>query len=161
MLKIFNELRLFFEDVYTEMNVRDYARKQKISPPTASRILKEFEKDGMVLSKRKGIYVYYRANREEFLFQQMSKIYWYIILKKITRDLHEEIGFRRIILFGSTCKAENKKDSDIDLFLDTEAKKIDLSKMEKELNRTIQVHFKGELTNKYLKNNIKEGMIIR
>ena len=45
MLKIFNELKPFFEDVYREISVREYAKLTKVSPPTASTILKKYEKD--------------------------------------------------------------------------------------------------------------------
>ena len=49
MLNIINNLKPFFEDCYGRINVREYARIIKISPPTASKILLELNKEGLLL----------------------------------------------------------------------------------------------------------------
>src|SRR3989344_3325281 len=41
MLEIFNSLEPFFKENYRRINVREYARIQKISPPSASKYLEE------------------------------------------------------------------------------------------------------------------------
>ena len=161
MLKIFNELTPFFEDVYREISVREYSREVKISPPTASKQLKELEKEGLLLSNEKGIYIYFRANREGFFFQQLARLYWYSLLYPLTASLHENINYKRIILFGSLSKAENTQKSDIDLFIDIEAKKIENIGLKRSLKREIQFHFRNALKNKDLKKNIEQGVIIR
>ena len=51
MLKIFNDLEPFIEECYKEIGVREYSRIIKISAPTASKILKNFESEGL-LKKR-------------------------------------------------------------------------------------------------------------
>ena len=72
MLKIFNGLNPFFEDVYREISVREYAKEIGISPPTASKMLKEFETEKLLLSNKKGIYIYFRANKENYLFKNLA-----------------------------------------------------------------------------------------
>jgi len=53
MLKIFNGLRPFIEDCYREIGIREYSRIIKVTPPTASRILKNFESE-QILKKKMG-----------------------------------------------------------------------------------------------------------
>lgn len=48
MLKIFNNLEPFFENNYKRINVREYARLKKISPPTASKLLSELQKEDLL-----------------------------------------------------------------------------------------------------------------
>ncbi len=48
MLKIFNDLKPFFEDNYGRIHVRGYAALVKVSPPTASGMLKKFVQQGCV-----------------------------------------------------------------------------------------------------------------
>ncbi len=161
MLKIFDELNPFFADVYREVSVRQYALLAKISPPTASKQLKQYGKEELLLSNKKGVYIYFRANRESFLFKQLARLYWYSVLLPLTKKIHEEIAYQRIILFGSLIKAENTLKSDVDLYVENEARKIDVSPIEKILKRTVQLHFINAMKNKNLKSNIENGVVIR
>ena len=161
MLKIFSLLRPFFEDVYREISVREYARLLKLSPPTAARILRELEKESLLISNKQGIYLFFRSQRENFLCQGLSRLYWQNKLFDITSNLHKQILFKRIVLFGSLSKAENYVDSDVDLYLDIEKREINTSDLEKELRREVQLHFKESLNNHNLKKNIEQGVRIR
>ena len=161
MLKIFNDLKPFFEDVYKEVSVRQYAKAIKISPPTASKMLKDYEKENLLILDEKGIYIYFRANRENYIFRNLAKLYWYSVIYPLTKSLHEKILYRCIILFGSLAKAENTSGSDVDLYLDIDEREVDISEMKGVLKREIQLHFKKSMKNNYLKENIEEGIIIR
>ncbi|MBU1201916.1 MAG: nucleotidyltransferase domain-containing protein [Nanoarchaeota archaeon] len=74
--------------------------------------------------------------------------------------MYEEQNNPKIILFGSIAKAENRKESDIDIYMDTSRREIDLKEAEKTIKRKIELHFKEELTNKNLKNNINQGIVL-
>lgn len=161
MLNIFYLLEPFFKDVYREISVREYAKLKRISPPTASKILKNFEKEELLISSKKGIYLFFRANKEHFLFSELSRLYWHCILFNATRDFHKRVLFRKIILFGSLAKVENTKDSDVDLYIDIERRDINVENIEKNLKRKVQLHFKDSLKNINLKNNIEGGIVIR
>lgn len=161
MLRIFYLLECFFKDAYKEISVRKYAGEMKLSPPTASKILKGFEKENILLSSKKGIYLYFRPNNDNLLFQGLAKLYWQSILFDETAELHKQVLFQKIILFGSLAKAENTPDSDVDLYVDVEKKSIDAAKIEKKLKRKIQLHFRDSMKNPHLKKNIENGIRIR
>src|SRR3989338_4959977 len=76
MLKIFNNLKPFFEDCYRRYSVREYARSFKISPPTASKILKKFNKEGLLKVTKENNYLFFWANKENKVFLTLSRIYW-------------------------------------------------------------------------------------
>jgi len=158
MLKIFNELSLFFEDVYRDISVREYARIMKISPPTASKLLKEYEKEDLLISEKKGVYVYYVANRENVLFKDLNVFYWKQKLMKIFLEVHKDFLYKKMVLFGSVSKAENTLDSDLDIYVDLPSKNINLENLEKVLKRKIQLFFRDSLKNKNLQENIKRGV---
>ena len=68
-----------------------------------------------------------------------------------------------IILFGSATRGEDLKDSDIDLFLLCNEKKLDLKNFENKLKRKISIFFSEDF-NKLsveLKNNILNGIVIK
>ena len=160
MLDIFNKLEPFFEDVYREIAVREYSRDRKTSPPTASKLLKEFSKEGILIMREDRNLLLFRANRENYLFKDLATTYWRDLLSKELRPIRERLLFKRIILFGSIYKAENRIDSDIDLFVDIKPTKIDFSTIEKRLRRKIQIHFENALKNEHLRANMEEGVEI-
>ena len=165
MLKLLNNLTPFIEDNYEEYGVREYAKLVKISPPTASKILKGFEKEGLLLSRPERKHILFRADRENKIFKTLSLAYWQIKLKDLAEFLSEEFNHKKIILFGSLVKTETKKDSDIDIVMITKFKKdIDLEKYERKLGKKIQPFtFKSlsSIKSKELKTSIFNGYIIQ
>ncbi len=165
MLKIIYNLHPFIEDCYKEVGVREYSRIIKITPPTASKILKEFELEGLLKKRVDRGYLLFRANRESFVLRDLSRIYWKQRLKRVIEYINSQFYEPTIILFGSLTKLETKKDSDIDLAIFTEIKKdINLEKFEKDFGRKIQLFkFKSlsGINSKELKTNILNNYIIQ
>ena len=75
MLKIINDLGLFFKDYTRKINVREYARLMKISPPTASKLLSEYEKEGLLLKEEFRNFIFYSANQKNLDFKDLEKIH--------------------------------------------------------------------------------------
>ena len=169
MLKIFNDLEPFFNDNYRRINVREYARIRKISPPSASSRLHEFHKEGLLNKEEERKYMYFYANRDDMVFIRLSRIYWYLQLKKVglIDYLQKELINPLIILFGSFSKAEIKDDSDIDIAVLTPSEKrinpIHIALWENQLKHKIHI-FNLPVPkygkNKELINNISNGFII-
>lgn len=164
MLNILYTLKPFIEDNYEEVGVREYSRLMKITPPTASKILKGFEDEGLLKKRFERGYLLFRANKDSSFLKDFSRIYWKQKLKKIIEVLNSELHKPTIVLFGSLSKLETKKDSDIDLAIFTKfKKKVNLNKYEKDLGREIQVFSFRSLDkiNKELKTNILNGYLIQ
>ena len=133
MLEIISALKPFFEDNYRRINIREYARMQKVSPPTASRILSSLCSRSILKREIDKRYIYYYGDKDSGLFIDLSRIFWKIRLKKsgLLDYIAAEAINPLVILFGSLSKAEVKRDSDIDLaiFLSSN-KEIVLTKCE-------------------------------
>ncbi|MAG77872.1 hypothetical protein CL616_00745 [archaeon] len=165
MLEIFNKLKPFFEDNYKRISVREYARMQNISPPNASQLLNNLEKEGLLKKEEDRRYHFFHAKRENLTFIKFQQIYYQRKLKDPIKYIEKETINPIIILFGSFAKAEINENSDIDLAIFTITnKKLNLEKFEKKLNREIQVFtFKDRNKlnkNEELLNNILNGVIL-
>ncbi len=144
MLKIFNDLEPFFEYNYRRISIREYARIKKISPPSASTLLHEYHNEGLLEREEDKKYIYFESKRENPVFVNLSRTYWWIQFKKIglIGYLEKELVNPLIILFGSFSKAEVAPNSDIDIAVcKSTSKNLKLNQFEKKLNRNIQIIF--------------------
>jgi len=166
MLKIFNDLSIFFEDCYSKLTVREYSKIRKVSPPTASSWLKMYEKEGLLLSMKERNMNLFFANRENPIFVRLSQLYWFIRFLKIglIEYLKKEYLNPTIVLFGSLSKAETLKNSDVDLAVFSSLDhQTNLSSFENILKREIHVFvFKSlkDIKNRHLRNNIQNGYLL-
>ncbi|MBN1792738.1 nucleotidyltransferase domain-containing protein [Candidatus Woesearchaeota archaeon] len=159
MLDLFYQLAPFFEDVYREVSVRQYAKLTSVSPPTASITLRRLESEGLLISRPLGIYLFFKPTLS-YQFKQLAQAYWQKLLYDHTEALHEEVDFNDIILFGSIAKTENNANSDIDIYVNSSHRNIKcLGALEKKLKRRVELHFKT--TSPLLKDNIDKGIRIR
>ena len=164
MLEIINNLRSFIEDCYREIGVREYARENNISPPTASNILKNFENEGLLKVRKDRRYLLFRTNRESQILKDLSKIYWKWKLNDFVEYLNSILHEPTIVLFGSLSKLETKKESDIDISIFARFNKdLELKRFENKYRRKIQVFIYESLdkVNKELKTNILNGYVIK
>lgn len=164
MLRLFNELRPFFEDNYTRIHVREYATLTGVSPPTASKTLETFYKEGLLKKEVDKLHHLYFVNRDSSLFKDLQQMYWREKLEQLSSYIEQNTLNPVIILFGSIVKAELKDSSDIDMAIFcASTKEIDIKKFEKKLGREVQLFkYKNlEEVPERLKNNILNGKILR
>lgn len=163
MLKIINNLKPFFEDCYRKINVREYAKIVRVSPPTSSTLLNEYVKEGLLVKTSDRNYLFFQANIQNKDFIDLSRIYWRMELSDVIKEIEKKIISPIAVLFGSLVKAETKTDSDVDLAVIGNKRDISFSLFEKRLKRKIQVFwFKSinEIRNKELANNIVNGYVL-
>ena len=164
MLNIINNIKPFIEDCYRRINVREYSRLMKISPPTASKTLSKLNKEGLLSIEKDRNYIFYYANKNNEIFIDLSKVYWKIKLNKLVNFLDKNLINPTIILFGSLCKAETKDNSDIDICIIGNKKEINIKSFQDNLNRKIQLFFFNsikDIKNKELANSIINGYIMK
>ncbi len=160
-------LECFFKEPNKWYHLREYARINKSSASTSLKYLNELCKNKFLKKKREHNLVLYKADEDSEKFRDV-KIFYNI--QKI-RDsgildfLEEEFKPKCIILFGSTSRGLDNKDSDTDLFLLSPLKKeIKLDKFEKLIGKKIQLFVmdkKEFKARKELANNILNGIILR
>ena len=163
---IFKIAKVFFDDPEREFSLAEIKRSANIAPTSIIIHLKELIKNGIVCKKDKvsgkRTYPFYKANFENENYKWYKFIYNLEILKKsrILEYIQDNCMPNCIIFFGSYVKAEDTKESDVDIYVQSKEKLLNLKKYERFINRKIQLHFKEDF-NKYpkeLKNNIINGI---
>ncbi len=164
MLNIINNLAPFFEDCYRRISVREYGKLIKVSPPTASKLLKDYNKQGLLNKSEELRHLFFSANRESRDFIDLSRVYWRKKLKDFISELQRKLVNPTAVLFGSLAKAEAKKDSDIDIFIFSQSSiSININKFEKELGRKISIFQSRSIDtikNTNLLNNVLNGYLL-
>ena len=164
-------LRPFIKEPEREFHVRELSKLLGKSPTTVSKYLKKYESDGILISKSKLNHLLFRANTESSRFKQIKLNYNLTSLNEsgLIEYLTEKFNHpESIVLFGSFSKAEDNKNSDIDLLIISPKKKeLDLGNYEKKLSHKIQlfIHSREEFEsikdkNKELFNNWINGIVV-
>ncbi|MBI4096001.1 MAG: nucleotidyltransferase domain-containing protein [DPANN group archaeon] len=165
-------LEYFINEPAREFHIRELSKLTGLSPTTVSKYLAEFEKNGILISKRKFNHLLFKANSESTAFKNKKLFYNVGVLEDsgLIDFLDDEFNHpESIVLFGSFRKAENIPASDIDILIIGPAKKnLNLEKFEKKLGHKIQlfVHSRAEieklkLKSKDLVNNWLNGIVLR
>ena len=97
-----------------------------------------------------------------FVVYKQQRIIYKIYLSGILDYLEEKTLPKCIVLFGSAAKGNYYKDSDIDLFIQSSERILELKSFEKKLGHKIHIIFESELKNlsKELFNNILNGIVL-
>lgn len=164
MLNIINNLEPFFEDCYRRINVREYAKLMKMSPPTASKVLDLYYSESLLSKEKFRNYIMFYANKDSSHFIDLSRLYWSIKLKEIMDIMEKSLAAPTIVLFGSLSKAEAKADSDIDIAVFAHKKDFKTELYEKKLKRKIEIFWftsLKDIKNRELANNIINGYVLK
>jgi len=103
-----------------ESTIREVSKGTGVTPPNASRILKELEVEGVVIAKKAGRSILHSLNSKHYLirniilpvFEKEQKVK--VNLAKLFK-LKLNFPVKSIILFGSIARKNEKPNSDIDL----------------------------------------------
>lgn len=173
MLQNYNKwkvLKVFFENPVPKdagFQLREISRIASLATTSVKLYLNEMVDEGLIIRTKHRLFTYpvYQANFDSMEFKLLKKIDTIITLKEsgLIEYLENQCLPDVIILFGSASKGEDIMESDIDLFLVSRERKLDLLDFETKLKRNISLLFSedfGELSNE-LKNNIINGVILK
>jgi len=99
---------------------KEVAQRTKISRGATNKALRELAKNGLVIKQKRGRMNFYQANAANPVLKEFKVLRNIIQLFPLIKKLKKTS--EKIILFGSTSRGENYKDSDIDLFILTHNK---------------------------------------
>ena len=157
-------LELFIEFPAKDFSVRGLARNLKLSHATVLKYIADLEKLSLIKKKEATLYPTYFANTEsqKYKFYKRNGLVFKINESGLIEYLQKETLPSTVILFGSGAKATFTEKSDIDIFVEANETKLDLTKYEKKLNRKINLLFEQNINNlsKELRNNIINGIVL-
>ncbi len=144
-------------------HIRELSREIRLAPTSIKLHIRQLEKENLVKREKVGIYKAYKANLENENFRFYKKILNIIALHEsgLVKEL-EKTSPDAITLFGSYARGEDTETSDIDIFLITREKPINVRKYEGKLRRKVQLFFSEDLNTlpTELFNNIMNGILL-
>ena len=173
MLQKYNKwkvLKVFFENPIMKdagFQLREISRIASLATTSVKLYLNEMVDEGLIIRTKHRLFTYpvYQANFDSMEFRFLKKIDTIIALREsgLIEYLENQCMPDVIILFGSASKGEDTMESDMDLFLVSKERKLDLLEFETKIKRNISLLFSGDFgeLSKELKNNIINGVILK
>ncbi len=157
-------LELFLEFPIKDFSVRGIARELKLSHATILNYINNLQKVGLLKKKEATLYPTYFANTEsqKYKFYKKNWLVFKIAESELIDYIQKATLPSSIILFGSGAKATFAEKSDIDIFVEAQEERLDLTKYKKKLNHKINLLFEQNINNlsKELRNNIINGVLL-
>jgi len=158
-------MRVFFRHPSKPHYLMGISRDIKLSHTSVNVILKKLIKKHVITEKiekrgKRNFPMYYANMNEDF-----KKLKRRFNMQKVedcglVKFLSDNLMPQSIILFGSYARGEDIAESDIDIFIESSEKKINISNFEKKIGKKIELHFSKDINalSLELKNNIVNGV---
>ena len=159
----------FFEDPQKAFSIRELARRIRINHTTVRQYLNNLVKEGLIKKRKETTFDTFISN----ITSEYLNLKLYYNLEKLRKSgfvefINKELDFPIIVLFGSYAKAQDTKDSDIDICIITNIKKeLNFKHYESLLNRKIGLHLFTKQEFNHLKqknpeliNSIANGIVL-
>lgn len=133
-------LAYFFTNPEDQLYVREIAKLIHVDPTNLSRVLKDFEAEGIFASSKRGNQKYFSLNPKYVLYQELKSIVFKTVgVKGAIESIVKNVpGIRRAFIYGSYAKSTERAGSDIDLCIIVIREKFDEGRFLKELHELEQ-----------------------
>jgi hypothetical protein len=153
-------LTFFLDEPTRGFWLRELERLSKLGLPSVRNYVMQLVEENLVKSQKIQRIILYCANRDSDDFKRIKIFHNIRSLYEsgLIGYINDELSFPTIVLFGSKARGEDTEDSDVDLYVESPEKKLDVSGFEK-----IQVFLHKnlrEIRNKHLVNNIANGIVL-
>jgi predicted nucleotidyltransferase len=162
---------LFFNNTLKRWYFKEIIDQSGMSRERVNHYLKILLKEKFIIrTKPKQKMPYYTANIDLDQFRMEKRFYGLNMLKELFEQIQKNPKIKTAILFGSFCRGNWDKSSDIDIFIYGDTTELDKAKLETKLKHEIQLftyktpqEIKRELDPKVIDNilkgfNIKENI---
>ena len=133
-------VKFFLENPYEEAYLRQLAKRLNLSSFAIKKYADLLVREDFIKEERKANLRYFKANTNNLFFKHLKIAFNInIILKSGLLDFLKEnlVNVSSIVLFGSTAKGNDDKNSDIDILIIGKEKYLDLVKFEEKIDKEI------------------------
>ncbi len=166
----FKILEYFILNPSKEIHLKELARRIKVSPASIKFYCDLFEREGILIVKRKGNLKIFKLNDSDFAVKEIKKAYYALLLKE--RGVEKVCKNCTLAIYGSFASGEFDEKSDLDIIVIGDEKDINyklLHEIESKIGRNIQLtvipFYKWEKLKKendsFAKSVIKENILIK
>ena len=163
MFNELNILRPFFENPGSEYGVREVGRIIDVAPATASKELKNFSINGVLVERKERMYNLYKANVTNDLYIDLKTFFYKRRLKDsgLLNEINKAYDFPIIILKESNDSIDSINSIELIIFTNIN-KKLDISRSEKKLGKKIRLNIikKNKLNQSAKLNEISDDLIV-
>ena len=156
-------LRVFFDRPNKKFQLRELSRITKISLPSVKKHVEALLKQDLIHEKKDGIYKGYKSSLTT-VYKVLKRNDILIRLEQsgFIKELENACTPNCIILYGSAVDGTDDERGDIDIFVQSNKKIIELKKYENILKRKISLLFERELKkiDETLKNSLANGIVL-
>lgn len=156
-------LTAFFDMPNKKWQLRQLERKVGMGLPSVKNHVEALVKEGLLLVDEEGPYRGYRASMSEmYRTHKLSDLIARLRSSGLVRVLEERCTPNCIVLYGSGADGRDDERGDIDIFVESKEKRMDLGRFERELHRTISLLFEPDARklNHELRNTIANGIVL-
>lgn len=132
-------LEVFFVEPTSIHFIKEISRKTNIAPTSIRKNIKILLEENLIIKKDAKPFSGFVANRDNKEFIFLKRVYNLFSLRELKEYIEKNIFPPIFLVFGSYSLGEDIESSDIDLFMVSKSKKIDLSRFEEKLNREINI----------------------
>ncbi len=156
-------LTAFFDEPNKRWQLRQLERKVGIGLPSVKNHVEALLKEGLLEVEEEGIYRSYRASMSEmYRTYKLSDLLTRLRSSGLVGELEERCTPSCIVLYGSGADGRDDERGDIDIFVESKEKRMDLEQYERKLHRTISLLFEPDARklNDELRNTIANGIVL-
>jgi predicted nucleotidyltransferase len=156
-------LQVFFDNPNKKYQLRGLSRITKISLPSVKKHVEELLKQKLIQEIKDSIYKGYKSSfSNNYKTLKRNDLLFRLEETGLIKELEKTFTPNCIILYGSAVEGTDDERGDIDIFVQSSKKKIDLSKFEKKINRKINILFEANMSkiDKTFKNTLANGIIL-
>lgn len=157
-------LSLFFDEPNKKYQLRELGRESGISLPSVRNHIKALEESGFIEGVETGVYKGYKlaANRKVRNYKR-NDLLTRLEETGLVDEIEEKCRPNCIVLFGSAVEGKDDERGDVDIFVQSKEKKMELGKYEEKLNRNINFLFESTISklNEELVNSLANGITLR
>lgn len=157
-------LQVFFDQPNKKFQLRELSRQTKISLPSVKKHVEELLKLDLIREKKDGIYTGYKSSFNTFYkILKRNDILIRLEDSNLIKELENVFTPNCIVLFGSAVEGTDDERGDVDIFIQSNKKNIDLKKYENKLKRKISLLFEKDLKkiDETLINSLANGVVLR
>lgn len=156
-------LRVFFNKPNKTFQLRELVRITGISLPSVKQHVEVLLKHGFLHEVKGGIYKGYRSSmNENYRVFKRNDLLVRLNDCGLIKEIEEKFTPNSIVLYGSAVDGRDDERGDVDIFVQSNAGDIELSKYEYKLERKITLLFEPDMKkiDDKLKNTLANGVVL-
>ena len=157
-------LQVFFDNPNKIFHLRELSRITNISLPSVKKHIEQILKQELIKKVKNGVYNGYKSSfSSKYKILKRNDLLFRLDESGLIRELEKIFTPNCIILYGSAVDGADDERGDIDIFVQSSKKNMDLSNYEKKINRTISILHEPDMKkiDNKLKNTLSNGIVLK